>query len=84
MYSRTRSRTRTPFDSFFSTFFFFRIADVDVIDTESEDDDDPTVFVAGKPIPLSEVNNELIAQMTPQEKENYIQVYQEAYNHMMD
>lgn len=55
-----------------------------MIDTESEDDDDPTVFVAGKPIPLSEINNELIAQMTPQEKENYIQVYQEAYNHMID
>lgn len=53
------------------------------METES-DGDDPTVFVAGKPIPLDEVNDEIIAQMTPQEKEAYIQVYQETYSHIYD
>lgn len=69
----------------FSFYRFFQsyTADVDVIDTES-DSDEPTVLVAGKPIPLDEVNDEIIAQMTPQEKETYIQVYQETYSHMYD
>lgn len=53
------------------------------MDTDS-DGDEPTVFVAGKPVPLDEVNDEIIAQMTPQEKETYIQVYQETYSHMYD
>lgn len=53
--------------------------------TDSDsDEDEPTVLVAGKPIPLDDVNDEIIAQMTPQEKETYIQVYQEAYSHMYD
>lgn len=54
------------------------------MDSESDADDEPTVFVAGKPIPLDEVNDEIIARMTPQEKEAYIQVYQETYSHMYD
>lgn len=62
---------------------FFVAADVDIIDSDS-DGDELTVFVAGKPIPLDDVNDEIIAQMTPQEKETYIQVYQEAYSHMYD
>lgn len=62
---------------------FYFTADVDVMDTDS-DDDGPTVFVAGKPISLSEVNDEIIAQMTPQEKDAYIQAYQDAYSEMMD
>lgn len=62
---------------------FFFAADVDVIETES-DGDELTVFVAGKPVALDDVNDEIIAQMTPQEKEAYIQVYQEAYSHMYE
>lgn len=54
-----------------------------MIDTES-DGDEATVFVAGKPISIGEVTPEIIAQMTPQEKEAYIQVYQESYSHMYD
>lgn len=53
------------------------------METDS-DDDDPTVYVTGKPIPLSEVNDEIIAQMTPQEKDAYIQIYQETYSHIYD
>lgn len=51
------------------------------MDTESDEDDSPIVFVAGKPMPLEEVkdNEEMIAQMTPQEKEAFIVAYQERY-----
>ncbi|KAI9586898.1 general transcription factor IIE subunit 1 isoform X2 [Glossina fuscipes] len=55
------------------------------INSESEEDDDvPTVLIAGHPYPLDQVNDELIAQMTQQEKENYIHVYQQHYSHIYD
>ncbi|XP_011188432.2 general transcription factor IIE subunit 1 [Zeugodacus cucurbitae] len=56
------------------------------INSESEDDDDdvPTVHVAGRPHPIDQINDELIAQMTQQEKENYIHVYQQHYSHIYD
>ncbi|CAD7005662.1 general transcription factor IIE subunit 1 [Ceratitis capitata] len=56
------------------------------INSESEDDDDdaPTVHVAGRPHPIDQINDELIAQMTQQEKENYIHVYQTHYSHIYD
>lgn len=65
----------------------FYAADVDIMDTDSDDADDvPTVLVAGKPYPIDKVvgNEEIIAQMTHQEKETYIQVYQEHYSHLFD
>lgn len=56
------------------------------INSESEDDDDdvPTVLVAGRPHPIDQINDEFIAQMTQQEKENYIHVYQQHYSHIYD
>lgn len=54
------------------------------MESDDEDDDVPAVFVGGKSIPINEVNDEIIAQMTHQEKETYIQVYQEHYSHMYD
>lgn len=52
---------------------------------ESEDDEiTPVVTVGGKTVAITEVNDSLIAQMTPTEKENYIQVYQEYYSHIYD
>ncbi|XP_054735189.1 general transcription factor IIE subunit 1 [Anastrepha obliqua] len=56
------------------------------INSESEEDDDdvPTVHVAGRPHPIDQINDELIAQMTQQEKENYIHVYQQHYSHIYD
>ena len=56
---------------------------VDVMDSES-DDDLPTVIVAGKPYPLDEINDNLISQMSAQEKDIYIQVYQEHFSHIYD
>ncbi|EDV51445.1 general transcription factor IIE subunit 1 [Drosophila erecta] len=53
-------------------------------DSAEEDDDVPTVLVAGRPHPLDQLDDNLIAQMTPQEKENYIHVYQQHYSHIFE
>uniref|UniRef100_A0A182PQ94 General transcription factor IIE subunit 1 n=1 Tax=Anopheles epiroticus TaxID=199890 RepID=A0A182PQ94_9DIPT len=59
------------------------IPSVEIMDSAS-DDDMPTVTVAGKVYPLDEINDTLIADMTPQEKETYIQVYQDHFSHIYD
>lgn len=59
-------------------------ANISLMDSESEDDDVPTVLVSGRSVPIDEINDELIAQMTHQEKDTYIQVYQEHFSHMYD
>ncbi|KAL6260587.1 general transcription factor IIE subunit 1 [Pogonomyrmex barbatus] len=66
-------------------------AEMQAIDTgeveamDSEDDElVPTVSVGGKTVAITDVNDTLIAEMTPIEKEAYIQTYQEYYSHMYD
>ncbi|XP_065361373.1 general transcription factor IIE subunit 1 [Calliphora vicina] len=57
------------------------------INSESEeeaDDDVPSVLVAGRPHAIDQINDDLIAQMSQQEKENYIHVYQQHYSHIYD
>ncbi|KAK7872034.1 hypothetical protein R5R35_004545 [Gryllus longicercus] len=58
----------------------------DEIGTLDSDEDDfvPVVTVGDRTVPVTEVNDSLIAQMTPAEKETYIQVYQEYFSHMYD
>lgn len=52
---------------------------------DSEDDElVPTVSVGGKTVAITDVTDTLIAEMTPIEKESYIQTYQEYYSHMYD
>lgn len=60
------------------------IPNVEFINNSESDDDIPTVHVAGRPYPIDEIDNELIEKMTRQEKDNYIQVYQEHFSHMYD
>lgn len=59
------------------------VAEMESEDSES-DDNVPVVLVNGKTVPITNVNDDVIAQMTPSEKETYIQVYQEYYSHMYD
>ncbi|XP_041976665.1 general transcription factor IIE subunit 1 [Aricia agestis] len=59
------------------------VAEMESEDSES-DDNAPTVLVNGKPVPITSVDDDVIARMTPAEKETYIQVYQEYYSHMYD
>lgn len=58
-------------------------ADDEIMDSDS-DEESVTVFVEGKPYPIDEINDSLVAKMTPQEKEAYIQIYQENYSHMYE
>ncbi|KAF6205324.1 hypothetical protein GE061_019494 [Apolygus lucorum] len=52
---------------------------------DSDDDEMlPVVNVGNRSVPITEVDDKLIAEMTPQEKEAYIQIYQEHYSHMYD
>lgn len=55
----------------------------EIMDSDS-DDDGVTVFVEGKEYPIDEINDALVARMTPQEKEAYIQIYQDQYSHMYE
>ncbi|XP_044727120.1 general transcription factor IIE subunit 1 isoform X1 [Chrysoperla carnea] len=59
------------------------IGEIENMDSD-EDDNTPTVTVGSRTIPITEVNDALISEMTPTEKEVYIQVYQEYYSHMYD
>lgn len=57
--------------------------EVEVMDSD-EDDSVPTVTVGNKTVAITDVNDALIAEMTPTEKETYIQTYQEYYSMMYD
>ncbi|KYN05787.1 PREDICTED: general transcription factor IIE subunit 1 [Cyphomyrmex costatus] len=59
------------------------IGEIEAMDSE-DDELVPTVSVGGKTVAITDVNDILIAEMTPIEKESYIQTYQEYYSHMYD
>lgn len=40
--------------------------------------------MAGRPHPIDQINDVLIGQMSQQEKENYIHIYQQHYSHIYD
>lgn len=56
----------------------------DTMDSDEDDDMEPTVSVGGRVVPLSEVNDDLVAQMTQSEKDAYIQLFQDHYSHVYD
>lgn len=56
----------------------------DINESDDDDPDAPTVMVGGEMYPIDEIDDNLIKQMTPQEKEIYIQVYQEHFTNMYD
>ncbi|XP_071455333.1 general transcription factor IIE subunit 1 [Hetaerina americana] len=60
--------------------------DSDEAGEDGDDDDDlvPMVEIGNRSVPITDIDDALIAQMTPAEKEAYIQVYQEHYSHMYD
>lgn len=57
--------------------------DADGMDSDDEDLQ-PVVTVGDRTVPITEVDDKLIAEMTPMEKETYIQVYQEYYSHILE
>ena len=60
--------------------------DVEILDDSDDEDQVPMVSVGDEKIPLTDVQSDpqLIAKMTPAEKDAYIQLYQEYYNDMYD
>lgn len=57
-------------------------ANIEMINDDDESEDDvPTVLVGNKPYPVNEVmdNSDLIAKMTPHEKDQYILVCRDYY-----
>ncbi|XP_022914320.1 general transcription factor IIE subunit 1 [Onthophagus taurus] len=57
--------------------------EVETMDSEEEDDSNiPTVMVGNKTYTITDINDEIIAEMTQAEKEVYVQVFQDYYSHM--
>lgn len=59
------------------------VGEVETMDSD-DDDNTPTVQIGNKTVAITDINDKLIAEMTPTEKEIYIQIYQEYYSHMYD
>jgi hypothetical protein len=60
------------------------VGTMDSADDDDEDEDDPLIAVGGQHLPLSEVTQDIVARMTPAEKENYIRISQQMYQDMYD
>ncbi|CAO1306174.1 unnamed protein product [Diamesa tonsa] len=60
------------------------IPDIEMMADDESDDDVPTIMIGNRLHPVNEVDDSLIAKMTPQEKDQYIQVYQEYFSHLYD
>ncbi|CAL1539702.1 unnamed protein product [Lymnaea stagnalis] len=58
----------------------------DVEEMESDEDDEagPMVFIGANPVPYNNVTPEMVATMTPLEKEEYIRIGQQLYENMYD
>ncbi len=60
-------------------------ADDDEVDESGEDEDEEaTVTIGGTRVPFLEVTQEMIARMTPSEKDHYIKIGQEMYKDMYE
>ena len=56
-------------------------------DGDGDDDDDdmaPFVTIGDKRIRLTDINDAIISEMTPEEKLAYVQIYQDYYSHIYD
>lgn len=58
-------------------------AEVEIMDSD-EDESVPMVQVGHRSIPITDINDQIISEMTPSEKELYIQIYQDHYSHIYD
>ncbi|XP_018325740.1 general transcription factor IIE subunit 1 [Agrilus planipennis] len=59
------------------------VGEVETMDSEEEEDSNvPSVIVGSKTYNITDINDEIIAEMTQSEKEIYVQVFQEYYSHM--
>lgn len=50
------------------------------MDEDDDDDSVPVVTVGSERVPINQVTPDVIAKMTPAEKEAYVQQYQDFFN----
>ncbi|KAI8773078.1 general transcription factor IIE subunit 1 [Biomphalaria glabrata] len=58
--------------------------DVEEMDSEDEEDGGPMVSIGSSRVPYNSVTSEMVAAMTPLEKEEYIRIGQQLYENMYD
>ncbi|GFR84619.1 general transcription factor IIE subunit 1-like [Elysia marginata] len=54
------------------------------MDSDDEDDDGPMVSIGANRVPYNSITSEMVATMTPLEKEEYIRIGQQLYENMYD
>lgn len=54
------------------------------MDSEDEEDGGPMVSIGSSRVPYNSVTSEMVAAMTPLEKEEYIRIGQQLYENMYD
>ncbi len=66
-----------------STCILYRSAADEKMEMESEDDEEmiPMVTIGSEQVPLDKVTEEMVARMTPAEKDEYIRLGQAVYNY---
>ncbi|RUS71059.1 hypothetical protein EGW08_021183 [Elysia chlorotica] len=58
--------------------------ELEEMDSEEEDDDGPMVSIGSERVPYNSITSEMVASMTPLEKEEYIRIGQQLYENMYD
>ncbi|GFO08539.1 general transcription factor iie subunit 1-like [Plakobranchus ocellatus] len=58
--------------------------DVEEMDSDDDDDGEPMVSIGSNRVPYNSVTSEMVATMTPLEKEEYIRIGQQLYENMYD
>ena len=54
------------------------------MESEEEEDAVPMVMIGDRRIPYPEITDDIVEQMTAEEKEEYIRIGQEWYQHMYE
>lgn len=54
------------------------------MDSDDEEDTIPMVTIGEKRVPFQDVTDEMVARMTPSEKEEYIRIGQELYENIYE
>ena len=67
------------FSKQFSFCLFVLVGDVEEMESDDEDDAAPMVTIGDRRLAYHDVTDEMVAMMTPAEKEEYIRIGQEMY-----
>lgn len=73
---------RTAADAIPSQHTFTVDDDIELMDSDDDDEQVPLISVGDLKIPITELSSDQIAKMTPTESDAYIQVYQDYYDTM--